>query len=118
MVVAVGVPVIVAGVVPNNTKLPAWKPVPVIWTAVPPAVGPKLGLTLVMVGAGVVALWATKPLVNTDACPSMLTTLTLTGPALAKGGVMAVMLVAVGGPLIVACVLPRNTLLSEGKPVP
>ena len=30
MVVAVGVPLIVAGVMPNNTMLPGWKLVPVI----------------------------------------------------------------------------------------
>ena len=42
----------VAAVPPRLTVAPARNPVPVIVTAVPPAVVPLLGLTLVTVGAG------------------------------------------------------------------
>jgi hypothetical protein len=41
---------LVAAVLPNVTVAPAAKFVPVIVTAVPPTVGPLLGLTLVTVG--------------------------------------------------------------------
>jgi hypothetical protein len=41
----------VAAVAPNFTVAPAAKFVPVIVTAVPPATGPLLGLTLLTVGA-------------------------------------------------------------------
>jgi hypothetical protein len=40
----------VAAVLPNVTVAPAKKFVPVIVTAVPPAVGPSFGLTLLTVG--------------------------------------------------------------------
>ena len=43
---------LVAGVPPNVTVAPATKFVPVIVTAVPPAVGPLLGETPLTVGAG------------------------------------------------------------------
>jgi hypothetical protein len=39
-------------VLPKSTAVAPVKPVPVIVTLVPPAVGPLLGLTLVTVGAG------------------------------------------------------------------
>jgi hypothetical protein len=42
---------LVAAAVPNVTVAPATKFVPVMVTAVPPAVGPLFGLTLVTVGA-------------------------------------------------------------------
>ena len=42
----------VAAVPPNVTTAPAWNPLPVIVTAVPPAVGPDEGDTPVTVGAG------------------------------------------------------------------
>ena len=40
----------VPAIVPNFTVAPVTKPVPVIVTDVPPAVGPALGLTAVTVG--------------------------------------------------------------------
>ena len=43
---------LVAAALPNVTVAPAPKFVPVIVIAVPPVVGPVLGLTLVTVGAG------------------------------------------------------------------
>src|SRR5262249_31290628 len=52
--VAVGVPEMVPALAPKNTWLPAWKPVPVIWTVVPPTAGPVAGLMPVMTGAGAV----------------------------------------------------------------
>src|SRR3989442_224688 len=48
----------VAGVPPTVTVAPAAKPVPLIAIAVPPAVGPELGLTPVTVGAGVAGQFA------------------------------------------------------------
>jgi len=42
---------LVAAILPNVTVAPAVKFVPVIVTAVPPAVDPLLGLTLVTVGS-------------------------------------------------------------------
>ena len=42
----------VAAVAPKLTAVAPVKPVPVIVTEVPPAVGPLVGLTLVTVGAG------------------------------------------------------------------
>jgi hypothetical protein len=41
----------VAAVPPNVTPAPAWNPVPVIVTAVPPLVGPLVGDTLLTLGA-------------------------------------------------------------------
>jgi len=41
---------LVAAALPNVTVAPAAKPVPVIVTPVPPAVGPLFGLTLLTVG--------------------------------------------------------------------
>jgi hypothetical protein len=41
-----------AGLAPKLTVSPPVKPVPVIVTALPPAVDPLFGLTLVTVGAG------------------------------------------------------------------
>ena len=42
---------VVAGVVPKWTAVAAVKPVPVMVTEVPPAVGPALGATELTVGA-------------------------------------------------------------------
>jgi hypothetical protein len=42
----------VAAVPPRVTVAPDWKPVPVIVTAVPPAVDPELGAIPLTVGAG------------------------------------------------------------------
>ena len=43
---------LVAAVPPNVTPAPAWNPVPVIVTAVPPLVGPEFGEIDETVGAG------------------------------------------------------------------
>jgi hypothetical protein len=51
MDVALTTTTLVAAAVPNVTVAPATKFVPVMVTAVPPAVGPLFGLTLVTVGA-------------------------------------------------------------------
>src|SRR5262245_22127634 len=52
MVVALTTVTAVAAVPPTLTVAPAMKPVPLIVRAVPPLVDPKLGDTLVIVGAG------------------------------------------------------------------
>ena len=51
IVVALTTMKFVAGVVPKSTPVAPVKPVPVIVTDVPPAAGPKSGLTPEIVGA-------------------------------------------------------------------
>jgi hypothetical protein len=51
MVVALTTTTLVAGLLPNLTDVGPAKPVPVMVTAVPPAVGPVFGDTEVTVGA-------------------------------------------------------------------
>src|SRR3989441_12057276 len=58
----------VAGVPPTVTVAPAAKFVPVIAIAVPPAVGPELGLTPLTVGGGVGAGQLTNLKVPTRVC--------------------------------------------------
>ena len=50
--VALTTTILVAAVPPNVTPAPAWNPVPVIVTAVPPLVGPLVGDTELTVGVG------------------------------------------------------------------
>jgi hypothetical protein len=50
MVVAFTTVKLVAGLAPKVTAVAPLKPVPVIVTVVPPAVGPNVGLRLVIVG--------------------------------------------------------------------
>ena len=52
MVVLFATVTLVAAVPPSFTVAPARKPVPVMLTAVPPAVVPELGAIVVTVGAG------------------------------------------------------------------
>jgi hypothetical protein len=51
IVVAMMVPIVTAEP-PKETVAPAWNALPAIVTAVPPAVGPLVGATLVTAGAG------------------------------------------------------------------
>src|SRR5438093_13598520 len=106
--VAVGVPVIVARAPPKETKLPAWKPLPVIVTTVPPVTGPEEGVMLVIIGPGVTAVPAAKPPGTEAAWPSGLTTRTSAGPA-GSGGAVTTSVVAVGAALNTAGTLLKNT---------
>jgi hypothetical protein len=105
----------VAVVPPNVTVAPVTKFVPVMVTAVPPAVGPLLGLTLVTVGA--VGDVYVNPLVNVPVCVSGLVTTTFTAPA-ACAGVVAVICVPLTTTTFVAPVPPNVTVAPVTKFVP
>jgi hypothetical protein len=102
----------VADALPNVTVAPEAKLVPLIVTAVPPATGPLLGLTLVTVGfTTYVNALARLPL-----CP-LTVTVSVTAPAL-PAGVVAVMLVLLTTTTFVAAALPNVTVAPAAKFVP
>ena len=103
----------VAAVAPNFTVAPAAKFVPVIVTAVPPAVVPLFGLTLLTVGARSVG----KPVRQTPTLPVALVTVTVTAPAL-PAGVVAVIDVLLTTTTFVAAVAPNVTVAPAAKFVP
>src|SRR5712692_10179643 len=84
-------------------------------TAVPPAAGPLLGLTLVTVGA--VGDVYVNPLVSVPLCVSGLVTTTFTAPA-AWAAVVAVIWVALTTTTFVAAVPPNITVAPITKFVP
>jgi hypothetical protein len=103
----------VAAVPPNVTVAPVAKFVPVIVTAVPPAVVPLFGLTLVTVGGATnVNALARLPL-----CPPGLVTVTVTAPAVPAGAV-AVIVVPFTTVTPVAAALPNVTVAPVTKFVP
>src|SRR5580658_5891965 len=102
----------VAAVLPNVTVAPVAKFVPVIVTAVPPAVDPLVGETLLTVGATTYV----NPLLKLPLCP-LTFTFTVTAPALPAGAV-AVILVLLTTVTFVAAVLPNVTVAPEAKFVP
>ena len=108
---------LVAATVPNLTALAPVKLVPVMVTAVPPAVLPELGLTPVTVGAGGTlkvnwsAGWFTAEV------PPVVVTRTSTVVADSAGEV-AVMEVALLTVKPVAAVAPKDTALAPVKLVP
>src|SRR6266542_2082564 len=98
---------------PNETVAPAWKSVPVIVTAVPPALAPLFGVTELTVGAGARYV---KQAMQVPLCVSGFVTVTVTAPA-ACAVVLPVMLVA----LIVETMSadpPKDTVAPATKPVP
>jgi len=98
---------------PNETVAPAWKSVPAIVTAVPPALAPLFGVTELTVGAGPRYV---KQAEQVPLCASGLVTVTFTAPT-ACAVVVPVMLVA----LIAATVRaepPNETVALLWKPVP
>jgi hypothetical protein len=105
MVVLFTTATFVAAVLPNVTVAPAAKFVPVIVTAVPPAVAPLAGLTFVTVGGGREA-----PAENVTIC-------IIHGPAPFKVAV-AVLLPAVVTILSSAKSLSGEVMMREVKPVP
>jgi hypothetical protein len=103
----------VAAALPNVTVAPDAKFVPVIVTAVPPAVVPVFGLTLLTVGATTYVY----PFVRLPLCDPKLVTVTVTAPVLPVG-VVAVMLVLLTTTTFVAAELPNVTAAPEAKFVP
>jgi hypothetical protein len=103
---------LVAAVAPNFTVAPAAKFVPVIVTAVPPATGPLLGLTLLTVGVTTYV----NPLARLPLCP-LTVTVTVTAPAL-PAGVVAVIDVLLTTTTFVAAALPNVTVAPAMKFVP
>jgi hypothetical protein len=113
IVVAFVTTTFVAAVPPNVTVAPVAKFVPVIVTAVPPAVVPLFGLTLVTVGgATYVNALARLPL-----CPPGLFTVTVTAPA-APAGAVAVIVVLLVTTTFVAAAAPNVTVAPAAKFVP
>ena len=99
----------VAAAEPNATVAPARKLVPVMVTAVPPAVGPAEGETLVMEGGE--AVEKVKPPGSVADCPPELT-VTVTAPA-ESAGVVAEMLVALLTVTPVAAAEPNSTVAPD-----
>ena len=108
---------LVAAVPPKLTAAPETKLLPLIVTAVPPAVAPLLGEMLLIVGGGGVLVVYVKPLASEALCPSGLVTLTVTAPA-ACAGVVAVMVVLLVTATLVAALPPKLTAAPETKLVP
>jgi hypothetical protein len=112
MVVLLTTTTLVAAVPPNVTVAPAAKFAPVIVTAVPPAVEPLFGDTLLTVGITTYV----NPLVKLPLCP-LTVTVTVTAPAL-PAGVVAVMLALLTTTTLVAAVAPNVTVAPVAKFVP
>jgi hypothetical protein len=103
----------VAATLPNFTVAPVTKFAPVIVTAIPPAVAPLFGVTLLTAGGGVYI----KPFVRVPLWPLGFVTVTLTLPATPEG-VVAVMDVALTTVTFVAAVVPNVTVAPTVKFVP
>ena len=103
---------LVAATPPTVTPLAPVKLVPVMVIAVPPVVGPEVGLTLTMVGA---STYVNAPVLVT--VPPTVVTTTSVAPA-APAGVTAVMEVALTTITLVAATPPTVTLLAPVKLVP
>jgi len=107
----------VAGVSPRFTVAPAWNPVPVMLTAVPPPIGPELGEIAVTVGTELDPDVYVNPSVRLPLCVSGLVTTTSTVAA-ACAAVVAVIKVAFTTVTPVAAVPPRLTVAPARNPVP
>jgi len=101
-------------VLPKDTLVAPVKPVPVIITLVPPAIGPVEGVMLVKVGCGTIYVYAPVPPV---AVPFGVVITTFTAPAAWEGVVTetAVLLITVRP---VAVEPPIITADAPAKPVP
>ena len=102
----------VAATPPTVTLLAPVKLVPVMVIAVPPEVGPEVGLTLTMVGA---STYVNAPVLVT--VPPTVVTMISLAPA-CSAGVTAVMEVALTTFTLVAATPPTVTLLAPVKLVP
>src|SRR6478735_564937 len=105
MVVALLTVNVVAAVAPKSTAVAPVKPVPVIVTLVPPAVGPEFGLTLVTVGAATNVNWS---FALVALVPPTVVAVMSTVPA-ACAGAVAVIVVALFTVKLVAAVAPKDT---------
>jgi hypothetical protein len=103
----------VAAVPPNVTVAPVAKFVPVIVTAVPPAIGPLFGEILLTVGTTTYV----NPFVKLPLGTPGFVTVTVTAPTL-PAGVVAVICVALTTTTFVAAVLPNVTVAPVAKFVP
>ena len=115
MVVALTTTLFVTAVPPKVTPVAPVKPVPVSVTAVPPAMLPALGATLVSVGGDGGATYV-KSVFAALVPPGVVTT-TLTAPA-ARAGVVQVIVAAFTTFKAVALVPPKVTLVAPVKFVP
>ena len=106
----------VAELPPTLIDAPERKPVPVMVTAVPPAVVPETGEILLIAGAGLLVAYV-NPLVSVSLWPSLLVTTMLVAPD-ACAGVVAVIEVLLTTVTPVADVPPTFTVAPERKPVP
>ena len=104
---------LVAAVPPNVTVAPAAKFVPVIVTAVPPAVDPLFGETLLTVGTTTYV----NPLAKLPPAAPGFVTVTVTAPAL-PAGVVAVICVPLTTTTLVAAAPPNVTVAPAAKFVP
>src|SRR5665213_2854070 len=96
---------------PNFTEVAPVNPVPVMTTDVPPASGPDVGASPVMLGAGM------NEKVPADApVPFGVVTLTFTAPV--PAAVIAVIWVAESTVKLAAAVVPNLTAVAPVKPVP
>ena len=95
-----------------STTAPGAKFVPVIVIAVPPAVVPLFGVTLVTVGAGA----KVNPLARLPLSPLLLVTVTVAAPL--PAGVVAVIEVLLTTVTPVAAVPPKVTVAPAAKFVP
>jgi len=103
----------VAVVPPNVTVAPAAKFVPVIVTAVPPAIGPLFGDTLLTVGTTTYV----NPFAKLPPGTPGFVTVTVTAPALPTG-VVAVICVPLTTTTLVAALPPNVTVAPTVKFVP
>jgi len=101
-------------VLPKDTLVAPVKPVPVIITLVPPAIGPVEGVMLVKVGCGTIYVYAPVPPV---AVPFGVVITTFTVPA-AWAGVIAETVVGLITVTPVAAVPPMVTAVAPIRPVP
>jgi hypothetical protein len=99
---------------PNFTAVAFVKPVPVIVTELPPAVGPEDGLTFVTVGAETKVNWSA---VLVALVPPTVVTVMSTVPA-GSAGEVAVIWVALSTVKLEASVEPNFTAVAFVKPVP
>jgi len=97
---------------PNDTVAPAWNPVPLTVTEVPPALDPLFGVTELTVGAG--TTYVKQP--QLELCESGLVATTLTAPA-ACAVVVPVMLVGLTVE-IVSAEPPKETVTPVWKSLP
>jgi hypothetical protein len=105
-----------AGTLPNSTWLAPVKPLPVIASAVPPAVLPEVVSRLVTAGTAAVDAvnWSA---LDVDDVPLGVTTVICQVPA-GKPGAVAMMALSEIIVKLVAAVLPKLTALAPVKPVP